>query len=61
MNQRAVAALWVLASTFAFSLVFAALLGFMNQGETPGITTWLGSTLIVAGGLLLLRGGKKPA
>ncbi len=42
-------------------VIFAALIGFMNQGETPGITTWLGSTLIVAGGLLLLRGGKKPA
>lgn len=42
-------------------VIFAALIGFATQGETPGMTTWLGSTLIVTGGLLLLRGGKKPA
>ena len=42
-------------------VIFAALIGFAAQGEAPGLTTWLGSALIVAGGLLLIRGGQKSA
>lgn len=42
-------------------VIFAAGIGFVTQGETPGLTTWIGSALIVAGGALLIRGGGKPA
>jgi drug/metabolite transporter (DMT)-like permease len=37
-------------------LVFAAILGFILFGEVPAIWTWLGGSLIVLAGLLLVNG-----
>lgn len=47
-------AAWLAPFTYA-SVVFAALIGWVVFGDLPGLMTWTGAGLIVAGGLLLLR------
>lgn len=42
-------------------VVFAALLGFVAFGETPGPMLWLGAGLIIIGGVLLTRDGDAQA
>ena len=37
------------------SVAFAALIGWVVFGDVPGLTAWLGTALIVGGGLLLIR------
>lgn len=50
-------AAWLAPFTYA-SVAFAALIGWLVFGTIPGVTAWLGTALIVAGGLLLVR--RKP-
>ncbi|PJI42050.1 DMT family transporter [Ferrovibrio sp.] len=52
-------AAWLAPFTYA-SVAFAALIGWIVFGTLPGLTAWLGTALIVAGGLLLIR-SKPPA
>ncbi len=42
-------------------VLFSAAIGFAAQGEIPSASTWIGALLIASGGLLLIRGGRKPA
>lgn len=47
-------AAWLAPFTYS-SVAFAALIGWAVFGTLPGLVTWTGAGLIVAGGLLLLR------
>jgi drug/metabolite transporter (DMT)-like permease len=47
-------AAWLAPFTYS-SVAFAALIGWAVFGDLPGLVTWTGAGLIVAGGLLLLR------
>ena len=42
-------------------LIGSALFGYFVFREVPGATTWVGATIIVAGGLLLLHQQRKPS
>jgi drug/metabolite transporter (DMT)-like permease len=44
-------------------LIGAAIIGYLAFGEIPGAATWIGATLIVAAGLIVLmqRDGKPMA
>lgn len=47
-------AAWLAPFTYA-SVAFAALIGWVVFGTLPGLAAWLGTALIVGGGLLLIR------
>ncbi|MEK9970560.1 MAG: DMT family transporter, partial [Ferrovibrio sp.] len=51
-------AAWLAPFTYA-SVAFAALIGWIMFGTIPGTAAWIGTALIVAGGLLLIR-PKRP-
>lgn len=50
-------AAWLAPFTYS-SVAFAALIGWAVFGTLPGLMAWIGTALIVAGGLLLMRRGK---
>ena len=54
MAYRIADAAWLAPFTYA-SVAFAALIGWLIFGTIPGVTAWLGTALIVGGGLLLVR------
>ncbi|MCW0236201.1 MAG: DMT family transporter [Ferrovibrio sp.] len=50
-------AAWLAPFTYS-SVAFAALIGWTVFGTLPGLMAWLGTALIVAGGLLLMHRGR---
>lgn len=54
MAYRIADAAWLAPFTYS-SVAFAALIGWLVFGTIPGVTAWLGTALIVGGGLLLIR------